>query len=202
MFDLKYVLLIILLGVSIYLVYNLYSSNSRQLDRFKENIVDEIEVNLDDINEKLDNLYELVDSKITVCNNKIKDLYSLQNKMNEITKMNNQSIINQINQYDDAGDELDDLEKNPVFNSLENSAGPNSHKNTCFIKLNDVKNNDVKNKDTFYMSPHNNLSSTSKHHIIGDANRTKRGGIQRNEVSKEFPVNKNSNVDDILANFY
>ena len=67
--------------------------------------------------------------------------------------MNNQSIINQLNQYDEGIEEEDD-KNNQVFNSIENSP---SDKN-CFIKIDNVQNNE---KEMFYMSPQNNDNNST-----------------------------------------
>lgn len=157
MFDLKYLILFILIGVLIYLIYSFFPYHSKQLDKTKTAIVEDIEIIIDDINTKLDNIYNLVDSKINICNNRINELYSLQNKINEITKMNSQSIINQINQYDDVNDDYntyDNSEKNQIFNSLENSIKQKSNEK-CF-----VKSSDIINKEKFY-SPENSESLKS-----------------------------------------
>lgn len=171
MFDLKYLILLILIGVLIYLIYSFFPYHNKQLDKTKTAIIEDIEIIIDDVNVKLDNIYSLVDNKINICNNRINELYSLQNKINEITKMNSQSIINQINQYDDVNDDLntcDNSEKNQIFNSLENSIKYKSNEN-CF-----VKSTDIINKEQFY-SPGNSESinkSKNKSDVI-DSNRLK-----------------------------
>jgi hypothetical protein len=71
--------------------------------------------------------------------------------------MNNQSIINQFNQFDENMDGEEEG-KNQIFNSLENSLN-NTKNNNCFVKLNQVKN---KEKDMFYMSSQTNLDNNSK----------------------------------------
>ena len=149
MFNIQFILIIILLGITIYLVYNLYSYQTKQIEKFNEKITTSMEIEFDELNEKLDETNEFVEKKIGECNKKIKDLFSLQNKVNEVNRMNNQSIINQFHQYDEKMDGVEDPDeiKNQIFNSVENSQ--NNNKNNCFVKLNNVKNQD---KDMFYMS--------------------------------------------------
>lgn len=169
MFDIRYLLIIILLGISIYLIYNIYTTQSRHFDILKENITSSLEIEFDDINEKLDNLEEMLDKRLGDCNKKIKDLYSLQNKVIEVNKMNNQSIINQFNQFDENMEGLDENDeiKNQIFNSVENSVGNNKN-NNCFVKINQVKNQD---KEMFYMSSdhkNNQFSGTSNINSINE----------------------------------
>jgi len=154
MVEIRYLLLIILLGICIYLIYNLYSYQSKNIDKLKEYITETIEIECEQINDKIDNIEQIIDKKINECNKKIKDLCSLQNKINEVNKMNGQSIINQYNQFDDGfEDNIDNDEiKNQIFNSTDNQPI-----NNCFIKINQIKGvND--DKDMFYMSPVNNQS--------------------------------------------
>jgi len=146
MFELRYILLFILLGVCIYLIYSLFSYQSKQFDKLKENIIDTIEIECEEITDKLDIIEQNIDKKILDCNKKIKDLYSLQNKINDVNKMNGQSIINQYNQYDEGDDIIEnDNFQNQIFNSTDNH-----NTNNCFIKINQIKNDQ---KDMFYMSP-------------------------------------------------
>ena len=163
MFDFRYLLIIILVGISLYLIYNLYSFHSAKVDKLKENILESFEIECEEINEKLENLEDLVKNSLGEYNKKISDLLSLQYKMNDVNKMNNQSIINQINQYDEGIEELDEL-KNQVFNSVENDINENSdvnlknNKDNCFVKLN---NSNKIDKEQFYMSPENKSEDNS-----------------------------------------
>jgi hypothetical protein len=161
MFDIRYILIIILLGIIVYLVYNLYSYQSSKVDKLKENINEKIDMEFEDVNDRLDEIEQLIEKRLNSSNKKMEDLYSLQNKMNEVYKMNSQSIINQINQYDegieDAGEQRDQ-----IFNSVENSSvGKGVHENknnNCFIKISQLKNG---GKENFYMSPDNNKENGS-----------------------------------------
>ncbi len=155
MLDFKILLIIILLGIAIYLIYNLYTTQAKLLERVRENINQKIEDECDDLNERLDKFEEQIDRKINECNKKVKDLYSMQNKVNEVQKMNNQSIINQFHQFDEGMEGIEEIDetKNQIFNSLENSqSNKNLNKQNCFIKVNNVKNQD---KEMFYMSTDN-----------------------------------------------
>lgn len=155
MLDFKILLIIILLGIVIYLIYNLYTTQAKLFEKVRENINQKIEDECDDINERLDKFEEVIDRKINECNKKVKDLYSMQNKVNEVQKMNNQSIINQFHQFDEGMEGIEEIDetKNQIFNSLENSqSNKNLNKQNCFIKLNNIKNQD---KEMFYMSTDN-----------------------------------------------
>ena len=170
MFEVRYLLLIILLGICVYLIYNLYSYQTKHLDKLKDNIIETIELECEELNDKIENIEKIVDKKITDCNKKIKDLYSLQNKINVVTKMNGQSIINQYNQYDDVFEEnidadLNDEFKNQIFNSAHSNQVVNSA-NNCFIKINQIKNDE---KEMFYMSPVENTSNNKKNKFINDS---------------------------------
>jgi hypothetical protein len=168
-----------------------------------------MEEHFDDLNDKIDSMEELINSKLLECQKKVNDLYSMQNKVNEITKMNNQSIINQINQYDE---EIDDVNKNnQVFNSIENSLSPsgpvgfvgsvgsvglnipNSHNQNnltnpanfrCFVKLNDVRQED---KEMFYMS------SLEKHTV----NSTKKVNKNLEELVEQ--ENNTTSIDEYIT---
>jgi hypothetical protein len=193
MFDLKYLLIIILLGIAIYLIYNLYSNQSYLFNKFKTDINEKIELELEDLNEKIDNIEELVENKLKDCNKKIKDLYSLQNKINEVNKMNSQSIINQFNQYDEGIDEAEGVdEKNQIFNSAENSINVvNNDKNNanCFVKYNQVKTND---KEMFFTSANNK----SKESEISKKSKTSK----TNEIlNKKLDNNTDDDSDNSLV---
>ena len=189
MFEFRGILLIILLCVSIYLIYKMYAYNSLILTKATESIIDNIEDQFTDINQKIQAIEEMISNKFDQCNKKVNDLYSMQNKVNEITKMNNQSIINQINQYDEEHQEPNDNDndKNLIYNSVETVGSfknPNINKNQqnnenkkCFIKLNDIKNQD---KDMFYMSSINNSNKKS----------TKDNKLFNNNLTNENVSNK------------
>lgn len=164
----------------------MYTTQTKQFNNLKDSIIDEVEANFDEMNEKLDSIQEAFNTKITSCNNKIKDLLSLQNKINEITKMNNQSILNQFNQYEEDNDDIDESTKNQIFNSLENSIGAKNHKKNCFVKINQVN-----NKENFYMSPRDNLSTTSKNEQQNSNNE-----LQKELTSHTTKSSSSSNSSD------
>jgi hypothetical protein len=137
--------------------------------------------NIDDkfseIDAKLQSIEDLINVRLEICFKKVSDIYSLQHKVNETNKMNNQSILHQINQYDEEPEHVENNKFDNVFNSLETSASPNKNNsvlnNKCFIKHQDMKTQD---KDMFYMSSAkndfyskdktDNLSKTSSKHEI------------------------------------
>ncbi len=61
MFDIRFLLLIILIGISLYLIYNIYTFQTKNFDKLKESIIGSIEIEFDEINEKLDNFEEMLD---------------------------------------------------------------------------------------------------------------------------------------------
>jgi hypothetical protein len=135
----------------------MYSYQSIQLNKLKENLNEKIDLEFEELNEKIDNIEELIEKKINENTKKVKDLYSLQNKMNEVNKMNSQFVINQINQYDEEiGD--NDENRDQIFNSVESSLNknPNKKTSTCFIKLSQTNTNP---KENFYMSPDKSYDS-------------------------------------------
>ena len=71
MFDIRYILIIILLGIIIYLIYNLYSYQSNKVDKLKENISEKIDMEFEDINERMDELEQLIEKRLNDSNKKI-----------------------------------------------------------------------------------------------------------------------------------
>ena len=163
MFEIRILLMIILLGVSIYYIYKMYAFNSHIVSKATETIVDNMDDKFEDIDEKfseidtkLQSIEDLINIRLEVCYKKVNDIYSLQHKVNEITKMNNQSIIHQINQYDEEIEDVDINRHNTIYNSQETSMSPqskiNNLNNKCFIKHISAKNQD---REMFYMSSMN-----------------------------------------------
>ncbi|AYV80101.1 MAG: hypothetical protein Gaeavirus9_11 [Gaeavirus sp.] len=117
----------------------------------------DMEDRFDDLEEKF-TLMENLNEKLLLCTKRVTDLCSMQGKANEIAKMNNQSVIHQINQYEE---EISDIEhkNNAMYNSVE-TAEPNGchasdqpgQNNRCFVKLNETSGKD---KEMFYMSSNN-----------------------------------------------
>ena len=178
MLEIRILLIIILLGLSLYYIYKMYSFNSHIISKSAENIIDNMDDKFDEVDEKfseidnkLQSIEDLINVRLEICYKKVNDIYSLQNKVNEITKMNNQSIIHQINQYDEEIEDVDINKHGNMYNSLETSMSPQSKtdklNNKCFIKHTNAKNQD---REMFYMSSINknelhskekNLSETS-----------------------------------------
>jgi hypothetical protein len=175
----------------------MYSFNTNIINKSSENIVENFDDKFEDfkdnfdekiteIDNKLQNIENLINVKLEICYKKVNDVYSLQNKVNEITKMNNQSIIHQINQYDEEIDDNENNENNKqnnIYNSLETSMSPQSKldnlNNKCFIKHNNTKNQD---REMFYMSSLNKNDFQSKN-------------IMTNKTSD---INLNKNFNNIV----
>jgi len=174
MFEIRIILIILLLSVSIYYIYKLYSYNAFIVDKSTRLINDNIDDKFEDLDNKLSeidlklqSIENLVNHKLDVCYKKVNDVYSLQNKANEINKMNNQSINRQMNQYDEEIEDLEINQKNAIYNSIETSISQpqlqhnkfENFNNQCFIKHNNIKN---KERELFYMSSLNKNDLFSK----------------------------------------
>lgn len=158
MFELRTMIIMFLLCATVYYVYNLYSYSTHIVNKASENVIDTIEDKFDDIDEKfveidskLQAIEDLITVRLEICYKRVNEIYSLQNKVNEITKMNNQSIIHQINQYDEQNDDNDINKNNQVYNSIETSMSPVGK--NCFVKHSTGKNAD---REMFYVSSNKN----------------------------------------------
>lgn len=160
-------------------------STSTIVDNFEDKFED-LTDKLTDIETKLQSLEDLVNVKLDGCYKKVNDVYSMQNKVNEITKMNNQSILHQINQYDEEINDFDQNQKGANFNSIETSISPKGGfdklNNKCFIKHN-TKNQD---KEMFYMSSLNKNELKSK-------NKTDLSKLSETSNQQLKEVKKNNN---------
>lgn len=195
MFDLRYILIITLLSLTVYLVYNLYSYQSNKVDQLKENINEKIDIEFEEINERLDEIEHLLDKKLSDSNKKIDDLYSLQNKMNEVYKMNGQTIINQINQYDEGFEEICD-NKDQIFNSVENSSqnkDTEKKNDNCFIKISQLRQN---TKEQFFISPDEPENKTTR--TLNTENK-KNETEDLSESSKLSSVSKQSETNQTIS---
>jgi hypothetical protein len=203
MLELRNIILIILLGVCIYLLIKMYSHTTFLIDNAKGYIIENLEEQFDDINEKFQSFEENLDNKLNIFGKKINDIYSVQNKLNkfnEINKMNNQNILHHINQYEEELDEVE-LEKNCVYNSLENMEySPQkeinkNNTNSCFVKI--KENNNI--KDLFYMSPKKS-SNTSINNKSNDKELSSTSSIKSG--GKSSSQSKKSLVLEITNNYF
>lgn len=176
MFELRIIVIIFLLIMCFYFIYSMYDFNSHIINKATMKINENIDDNFDLINEKLEEIEETMENiidnfniKIESCHKKINDVFSLQNKVNEITKMNGQSIHRQLNQYDESENYEGNLKFTNLQHSLENSMSPNYNNdkfNECFIKHKNSKNKDnemfyMSSKQEFQSKDQTNLSKTS-----------------------------------------
>jgi len=202
MLELKNIILIILLGICIYLLIKMYSHTTFIIDNAKGYIIENMEEQFDDLNEKIQSFEENLENKLNIFGKKINDIYSVQNKLNkynEINKMNNQNILHQINQYEEELDDIENADKNCIYNSIENleySPQKEINKNNYFVKLKE-KNNDV--KDLFYMSPKKSSSSSVKNKS-NDKDLSSTSSIK--SVEKSSSQSKNSLVLEISNNYF
>ncbi len=202
MLELKNIILIILLGICIYLLIKMYSHTTFIIDNAKGYIIENMEEQFDDLNEKIQSFEENLENKLNTFGKKINDIYSVQNKLNkynEINKMNNQNILHQINQYEEELDDIENADKNCIYNSIENldySPQKEINKNNCFVKLKE-KNNDV--KDLFYMSPKKS-SSSSVENKSNEKDLSSTSSIK--SVEKSSSQSKNSLVLEISNNYF
>ena len=149
----------------------MYSFNTYIAEKSTRSIIDnmddkfeDMEDKITDIDTKLQSIENLISTRLEVCYKRVSDIYSMQNKANEINKMNKQSINRQINQYDEEIEDPDINQKHVIYNSVETSMSPSPQSkfdklnNQCFIKHN-TKNQD---KELFYMSSKNEMHSKNK----------------------------------------
>lgn len=128
MFKLKTIILILLLVVIAYQIYKLYSYNFNIVNTSQKILLNSIEKHNNEVMNRIQLFEENVDIKISEHYKKMNDVY---NKTTEINKMNNQTIINQYNQYEDNDNNQNN---NFIYNSDEsNPIGPENNKN-LFIK--------------------------------------------------------------------
>jgi hypothetical protein len=202
MLELKNIILIILLGICIYLLIKMYSHTTFIIDNAKGYIIENMEEQFDDLNEKIQSFEENLENKLNTFGKKINDIYSVQNKLNkynEISKMNNQNILHQINQYEEELDDIENADKNCIYNSIENleySPQKEINKNNCFVKIKE-KNNNV--KDLFYMSPRKS-SSSSIENKSNEKDLSSTSSIK--SVEKSSSQSKNSLVLEISNNYF
>lgn len=190
MFEIRILLIIILLGVSLYYIYKMYSYNAYILDKSTRNIIDNIDDKYEDLDDKisdidikLQSIENLLNVKLEFCYKRVNDIYSIQNKINEINKMNNQSINRQFNQYDEEIEDFDNGNKQQICNSLETSISPQSKfdnlNNKCFIK----HNNKNQEKEMFYMS------SMNKHELYSKNNDSTTSSSEIKNKTKSSIIN-------------
>jgi hypothetical protein len=155
MFKLKTIILILLLAVIAYQIYKLYSYNYNIVNTSQKILINSIEHHNDEIMNRIQLFEENVDIKMAEYYKKMSEVY---NKTTEINKMNNQTIINQYNQYED-----NDINQNNncIYNSDESIPnGPENNKNP-FIKPTVIDKELYMSSNSSSTSHNNNNSSTS-----------------------------------------
>lgn len=172
------IIIILLIGIVLYLVYKLYNNSSRSYKKqieLENSIENYMEETVERINVLENNILEIMNDK----SNQIKDLYSLQNRFNNITKMNNQPILNHYNHYEENDEEND---KNMIFNSVEQNNPEKNNPNQCFIKPN--SNGEI--ECNFYMSPkESEKSSINNESIKSEKNTNKSKKTKNSNESKK-----------------
>jgi hypothetical protein len=145
MFELKTIILILLLAVIAYQVYKLYSYNYKIVNISQTKITNMVEEQCEEIMNRIQLMEENMDIKLSEYNKKINDIY---NKTTEINKMNNQTIINQYNQIEEDNNQNKN-NNNFIYNSTEE---PIIKENFSREPTNlFIKNINTNNKD-FFMS--------------------------------------------------
>ena len=81
MFEIRILLIIILLGVSIYYIYKMYAFNSHIVSKSTETIIDNMDDKFEDIDEKfeeidtkLQSIEDLINIRLEVCYKKVNDI--------------------------------------------------------------------------------------------------------------------------------
>ena len=180
----------------------MYSHTTFLIDNAKGYIIENLEEQFDDINEKFQSFEDNLENKLNIFGKKINDIYSVQNKLNkfnEINKMNNQNILHQINQYEEELDDVE-VEKNCVYNSLENMEySPQkeinkNNTNSCFVKIKENNNNI---KDLFYMSPkkssNTSINNKSNNNELSSTSSIKSGGKSSSQSKKSLVLEITNN---------
>ena len=185
MFKLKTIILILLLAVIAYQIYKLYSYNYNIVNTSQKILINSIEQHNDEIMNRIQLFEENVDIKMAEYYKKMSEVY---NKTTEINKMNNQTIINQYNQYED-----NDINQNNncIYNSDESiPIGPENNKNP-FIKPTIID-------KELYMSSNSTSTSHNDNSII----QIEQNVLQHNQsnTSEEEKSGKGSNGDEGSGN--
>ena len=174
--------------------YDIINKSSKNIIENNDDNYEDINTKLEDIDNKLSTIEDLINVRMEIFFKKVNDIYSMQNKVNEITKMNNQSIIHKINQYDEENEEPMMNKFNNVYNSLETSLSPSPQSkidelnNKCFKKH--TKTNE---KDMFYMS------SINKNELLTQNQNLSRTSTD-SESKKPF-TSYNYNIKNLNNNF-
>ena len=166
------IIIIILLVVVALIIYFYFTDFNVKIHNLKNEIVNKVEEQLCDIGDKLNEIDETFNKKIFECNKRVNEIYSFQNKVNEISRINSQLYQKQFTQYNEEYND-DDIEY--VLNSMENSCSPKINiNNKIFVQK---KSNDLSN---LYMSDRVN--------IISDNNSK---NIMSNKINKRYEILKN-----------
>lgn len=200
----RILVILLLLGIITYYIYHLYSHTENLTNKLNltvnktaTEIIETVEERMNDIDTKLLEIENLVNSKLDNCCKKVNDVYSMQNKVNEITKMNNQSILYQINQYDEEINDFEPNNKQTIFNSVEQpSISPQGgvDNSKYFIKHN-KKTND---KEMFYMSSNKNADKKSSSLSSTSSNEKKSTDSKVNNITENTTENTTENLKEIL----
>lgn len=179
------IIIILLIGIVLYLVYKLYNNSSKSYKKqieLENSIENYMEETLERINVLENNILEIMNDR----SNQIKDLYSLQNRFNNITKMNNQPILNHYNHYEENEENDEENDKNMIFNSVEQNNPEINNPNQCFIKPN--SNGEI--ECNFYMSPKESEKSSINNESIKSEQTTNKS--KKSEKIKSSKGSKSS----------
>jgi hypothetical protein len=159
MFELKTIILILLLAVIAYQVYKLYSYNYKIINISQTKITNMVEEQCEEIMNRIQLMEENMDIKLSEYNKKINDIY---NKTTEINKMNNQTIINQYNHIEEDNQNKNNNNNNFIYNSTEEPIiKENFSREPTNLFIKNINTND---KDFFMSSnkssPDNNTNNT------------------------------------------
>ena len=166
MFELKTIILILLLAVIAYQVYKLYSYNYKIINISQTKITNMVEEQCEEIMNRIQLMEENMDIKLSEYNKKINDIY---NKTTEINKMNNQTIINQYNQIEEnIEDNQNKNNNNFIYNSTEE---PIIKENFSREPTNlFIKNINTNNKDFFMSSNKSSIDNDTNNVNTGTDN--------------------------------
>lgn len=144
------IIIVVIISIA-YFMYTLLTKQSYAIKRNEENITNNViessNVNNENIMDKLSKMEINLHNKIVECDKRIEDINISNNKMIEINKMNNQTVLSQMNLYNE---EEFDGNNNAVLYSID----PSQFKQNVFIRKQD---NDE--HDDLYMSTDKNMNN-------------------------------------------
>jgi hypothetical protein len=171
MFDFTTIIIICIFLLVSYFVYQLLIDNMKLTKKIELLISNKME----DLLEKIEETNDIINKKTDILNNKIKECYDLEFKMNELNILNNQKIVEKHDyQEDDNNNEISPITEN-------------------FF----IKNNNNKDKHLYYMSPIQKTSKNSNLISFSSTNTLSENTSNIEDLNKSIEDNIVNNIDNI-----